>query len=687
MARYNNNSRVTPDAVQDYNLQPAASVVDKQSKYTPQVGDTQKLKQLAIGLSDLAKGATAVNTLMARQASEYNIKKYAETDEENRKTFADYSKNIEGFAKFNPFNREVYDTLRGDTHVSNAVLKYQALSKKCGDLTPTAFDTEVQAIQDELMSNLRAENIQAKNSYNALSRFQNAQSELKTLYVNQKAGRDYQKVQNQMVSSTALAMAINAAEEPSYIDGWNKSVTRLTDMANAIGMDNTKQAELLYKSVNQYLTDNVDDIDAEEFMIALGQTKINGTPLSDYDPNYATSMKQMLVKAKQTKYELDKTDLSIEKLRLEKASLAANKEIFEYLADPTKTDAEILSKAYEIIEAGGMEAIGMDYLKQIAGDKQTLLNLRTTQTNPEIHQGLMRKYIAGELSQADILEAVDNKQLDVKDASALFKSLQSEERRENKELITQLSKRYLADKPEVELGLSEDGTSNRDIIAQAVFDASDPNLSKAEQQKRLKDIKRVAQYMEETHHKNKSSDPSKLLTSAYMSTQKNRIKVQDMQDTQRALAKMGMLKNQANWNDSNIKVSSVMDKDRKVTLSDGRTVNRPHYGTDISTYTGRQIYAPYTGKVVASGHNASMGNYILFERADGKGFIKLMHLQAAELPRAGTTLLKGKPMAHVGNTGAVEAGAGGVLHIECFNKDMRLVDPVQFITGKQNNGK
>ena len=684
MARYNNNNRITPDTVQDYNLQPATSVVDKQSKYTPQVGDTQKLKQLAMGLSDLAKGVTAVNTLMARQASEYNIKKYAETDEENRKTFADYSKNIEGFAKFNPFNREVYDTLRGDTHVSNAVLKYQALSKKCGDLTPTAFDTEVQAIQDELMSNLRAENIQAKNSYNALSRFQNAQSELKTLYVNQKAGKDYQKVQNQMVSSTALAMAINAAEEPSYIDGWNKSVTRLTDMANAIGMDNTKQAELLYKSVNQYLVDNVDDIDAEEFMVALGQTKINGTPLSDYDPNYATSMKQMLIKAKGAKYELDKTDLAIEKLRLERATLAANSEIFAFMADPTKTQAEKKQKAIEIIEANGMEAIGFDFLNKIANDNKTLLELETTQTNPQTYEALMRKHITGELSQTDILEAIDNKQLGVREASSLFNAMKSDDKREVKELQTYLTKRYLADKPEVELGIDpESGKSNKEIISKAVYDAvSDQTISKAEQQRRLAAIQRVAKHMEETHHKNTSSNPSKLLTASYMSTQKNRIKVQDMQETQRALSKMGMLKNQANWNDSNIKVSSVMQKDRTVTLSDGKTVKRPHYGTDISTYTGRQIYTPYTGKVVASGHNASMGNYILFERADGKGFIKLMHLQAAELPRAGTTLLKGKPMAHVGNTGAVEDGAGGVLHIECFDNRMRLVDPVQFITGK-----
>ena len=77
-----------------------------------------------------------------------------------------------------------------------------------------------------------------------------------------------------------------------------------------------------------------------------------------------------------------------------------------------------------------------------------------------------------------------------------------------------------------ELGLSEDGTSNRDIIAQAVFDASDPNLSRVEQQKRLKDTKRIAQYMEETHRKNKSSDPSKLLTSYQAPPVRNSLELQ-----------------------------------------------------------------------------------------------------------------------------------------------------------------
>lgn len=686
MARDNNN-RVTPSVVQDYNIEPAARVVDKQSKYTPQLGDAAKLKHTAQGLADLAKGVADTNSVLMMKANDNAINAVANTEEKNRNDWAEVSKNINGMAKFNPYNKEAYKGLRAKANMEEGIYELAKLEAYGNDLTYEEFEAQRQQIINQTVQNMNGEGLKAKHTAGYLTKLQNQSFALKDKYITKKAEQEYQILQNQMVSSTSKDIATLTYLNPNgYTEGWNEAVKNLDNVTDYVGMDKTKKAELLYKSVNQYLTDNVDDIDAEEFMVALGQTKINGTPLSDYDPNYATTMKQMLIKAKGAKYELDKTDLAIEKLRLEKASLAANKEIFEYLADPTKTDAEILSKAYEIIEAGGMEAIGMDYLKQIAGDKQTLLNLRTTQTNPEIHQGLMRKYIAGELSQADILEAVDNKQLDVKDASALFKSLQSEERRENKELITQLSKRYLADKPEVELGLSEDGTSNRDIIAQAVFDASDPNLSKAEQQKRLKDIKRVAQYMEETHHKNKSSDPSKLLTSAYMSTQKNRIKVQDMQETQRALAKMGMLKNQANWNDSNIKVSSVMDKDRKVTLSDGRVVNRPHYGTDISTYAGRQIYTPYTGKVIASGHNETMGNYILFERADGKGFIKLMHLQAADLPRAGTALIKGKPMAHVGNTGDVTNKNTGCLHIECFDSSMRLVDPVKFITGKVSNG-
>lgn len=680
MARIDNNNRLTPDAVQNYDLNPAASVVDKQLKYTPQLEESAKLKQTAESLADLSKGVSSLNTLLARQAGEHNAEIYAAQTEETRKTFAEYSKNIDGFAKFNPFNREVYYTLRADTHVGNAILKYQELSKRCGDLTESAFDDETQAIQNELLTNLKAENIQAKNSYNALNRFQNAQAELKTLYVNQRAEKKYQITQNQMVSYSALGLATNIAQGDSFLDGWNKTVSQLTGTANDLGMDNTKQYDLIKKTLNQYLTDNVDEYDVEEVMIAVGQTTVNGQPLSDFDPNYTTSMKQLLVKAKQAKYEVDSTDLKIEKLRLEKASLAAYAEIYHTMADPTKSQAEKKQKAMEIIEANGMEAVGFEFLHKIANDQKTLLTLETAQTDPKVYEDLIQRYISGELTSDEVLAASEAGQLGASDAYSLFKSLRTDDRKDCTTKLTYLNKRYLADNPDVDLGNNEDGQSNQEIIRKAVFDVTtNDKLSIAERNRRLEDIKRVAQYMEEQQELVHSADPMKLLTLQYMKTQK--VESQSIADAQRSLAKMGMFQNQLGLNDTNIKVTSAMEKGREVTLSDGTKQIANHTGTDVATYSGRVVYAPRTGTVIASGYEKSMGNYVLFKCADG-GYVKLMHLQTADLPKAGTFRSKGTPIGRVGNTGNVTTKNTGVLHVECFNKRMKLVNPEEFLKGK-----
>lgn len=484
-----------------------------------------------------------------------------------------------------------------------------------------------------------------------------------------------------MVSSASKDIATLTFDNPDgYLAGWNEAVKNLETMADSVGMDSTKKTELLYKTINQYLTDNVDDIDAEDFMIAVGQTTVNGQPLSDFDPNYATTMKQVLVKAKQAKYEVDSTDLKIEKLRLEKASLAAHAEIFQTLADPTKTLAEKKQKAMEIIEANGMEAVGFDFLHKVANDEKTLLTLETAQTDPKVYENLIQRYIAGELSQEEVLAASKAGQLGATDAYNLFKSLRTDDRRDCTTKLTYLNKRYLADKPDVDLGLDEEGKSNQEKIRKAVFDATtNENISIAERNRRLEDIKRIAQFMEEQQELIQSADPMKLLTLQYMKTQK--VESQSIADAQRSLAKMGMFQNQLGLNDTNIKVTSAMQKGREVTLSDGTKQTANHTGTDVATYSGRVVYAPRTGTVIASGYEKSMGNYVLFKCADG-GYVKLMHLQTADLPKAGTFRSKGTPIGRVGNTGNVTTKNTGVLHVECFNKRMKLVNPEEFLKGK-----
>lgn len=676
MSRDYNNNRVTPDAVRDYKLDPAASVVDKQSKYNPQLEESSRLKATADGLSKLAKGINNVRYVVERQANDNAIAAVAKTEEKNQKDWAEVSKNIDGMAKFNPYNKEAYKTLRAKELAEDGMLKLSELQATCASLTPEEFDAQKNAIQEEVIKNMNAEGLKAKHTSGYLIRLQNTSEQLKRQYVNKNAEYNYNIVQNKIVSSVSKDMATMTGNHPDgYIAGWNEAIKSLENTANGLGMNNTKQVELFAKTINQYLADNIDDIDAEEFIVAVAQTKINGQSLSDYDPNYTESMKQLLMKAKRAKYESDSLDLQVEKLRLEKETLSANAELFKLMSNPNATDAEILNKANELIEAGGMQAIGFSFLQSVVSDKNTLLTLRTTTTNPETNNALMQKYITGTLTQADVVNAFQDKKLSPKDASSFFGALQSDAQQSYSEQLTALKELYLDKNPTIDLG-----ETNKNNLTKAVYDTiSNPNLTKGEKAQALTRIKGVAEHMDAQKQVNESKDPRKLLTASYMKTQ--HAKDQSAQDAQRYLAKMGLFKNQMGWKDTNITVSSPMQASRTVKGTNGQTVTREHKGTDVSTYTGRTIYAPMTGEVLASGYEKSMGNYVLF-KCEGKGYIKLMHLQSANLPKAGTHLLAGRPLANVGNTGFVNTKSSGILHIECFDKRMRLVNPEDFLKGK-----
>lgn len=67
-----------------------------------------------------------------------------------------------------------------------------------------------------------------------------------------------------------------------------------------------------------------------------------------------------------------------------------------------------------------------------------------------------------------------------------------------------------------------------------------------------------------------------------------------------------------------------------------------------------------------------MGNYLLF-RCEGGGYIKLMHLQAANLPKAGTLFIEGRPLAHVGDTGFVNTKGTGILHKTIASRTKELL--------------
>lgn len=654
MAR-NNDARVTPDVTRNFNLEPAASVVDKQSKYTPQLSEAGQLKATADGLAKLAKGLSDVDALIQRQAVDNAIEATAKTTEKNRKDWNEVAKNVEGMAKFNPYNKEAYKTLRAKANMEEGIYELAKLEAVGADLTYEEFETQRNKIITNTVSNMDSEGLKARHKAEYLVKLQDTSNVLKKSFVNKKADQEYKILQNQMVSSTSKDIATLTYLNPNgYIDGWNEAVKRLEEVADSVGMDSTKKKELLDKTINQYLVDNVDDIDAEEFMIALGQTKIGGQPLSDFDPNYATTMKQMLVKAKQAKYEIDKMDLDAEKLRLEKETLEAQAEMFNYVGKGGRSEAEITNKAMEIIKARGMEGVGYSFLNKVANDKATLIRLQTAQTNPAVYKSLINKYIQGNLTQNDILTAHNNGTLSSADAGSLFNTIKAESTQDYTGAYNALKELYLDAKPVVEL--DDDHKQSLSVAAYDII--SNPELTKAEKADAFLRLKKVGEHFEAEENRVKLKDPTLLLDREYLKKQK--LHNQSVQDAQRAFSKMRMFKNQLGFNDTNVRVTSAMSENKQA--------------VDIKTTAGRTVIAPMTGEVVASGYDAENGHYVLLKTANNGGFVKLLHLQEDGLPATGTHVLKGYPLARVGNT--------GTMSIECFNKNLKPVDNEQFIKGK-----
>ena len=387
MARRDTNSRFTPDTVQNYQITPSASAVDKQLKYTPQLEESAQLKATAQGLSKLAKGITDVNYVLEKQANDNALEAYAKTEEKNKADWAEVSRNIDGMAKYNPYNKEAYKKIRAKANMEQGLVELAKLEARANDLTYEQFEIEKQTIQDKMVNNMSAEGLKPKHSADYIGKFHDTSEVLRRNFVEKKAEKEYQITQNTMVTNTAR----NFATYDNNLEGWNNAVGELTNMANGLGMDDTKQYELLTKSINQYLIDNIDDIDAEEFILKVGQTKINGKSLSEFDPSYTDNMKQLLVKAKRTKLESDSIDLEIKNTKNKSALLRANVKLLEFMTTGKRTDTEILNKAYELIESEGLEEVGFSFLHSVVGNKQTLLALQTTTTDPDTHNDLITK--------------------------------------------------------------------------------------------------------------------------------------------------------------------------------------------------------------------------------------------------------------------------------------------------------
>ncbi|HYD36239.1 MAG TPA: M23 family metallopeptidase [Allosphingosinicella sp.] len=113
-----------------------------------------------------------------------------------------------------------------------------------------------------------------------------------------------------------------------------------------------------------------------------------------------------------------------------------------------------------------------------------------------------------------------------------------------------------------------------------------------------------------------------------------------------------------------------------------------HWGVDFPTQIGTPILAPVTGVIEEFGNMRGYGNYVYFRHTymDSAGNIRqgqrtrFAHLRDLNGLERGQTRFPGEPVAYSGNTGV---GTGPHLHLEYFDANDQLIDPLPCLRNRQ----
>jgi len=115
-----------------------------------------------------------------------------------------------------------------------------------------------------------------------------------------------------------------------------------------------------------------------------------------------------------------------------------------------------------------------------------------------------------------------------------------------------------------------------------------------------------------------------------------------------------------------------------ITSTFGMRWGKPHEGLDIAAPQGKAIVAAAGGEVVFAGRRGSYGNAVILEH---RGKVRTLYAHASQLlVSAGDRVVRGQPIARVGNTGR---STGPHLHFEIIRKGV-AVDPMEFLPDKDD---
>lgn len=667
MARRDTNSRITPDSVQNTQLQPVASPVNKQREYRPDSSDAQKTSQLYEGLAELGSGLMDMNTVLRLQSKDNAIAAHAATQDKNKRDWADMSRNVTGMAKFNPYNKDALRKLVGADIAREYTNKLYA-DPELKYREPEEVETMRNNLQLEMMTAFKEAKLEQKDYADYLVRFSNQSNQLMKQYVHDHAEVELERTNNQI--STTYAGFVNQNGQ----SGFSLTLGEVVQEGNALGRTTEGNAQNVLNTVRKAVANNPSQFSTAFVLAELKSMTVNGKSMSEIVPDLDAQVQKMMREAKRADYDDKQLEYANHQLDIKIASDSAMKDMYAfYQENPNATLNDYSNYAKELVDQYGLEEVGFTFLKQVANDKTMLTDLEQVESDPAVLQELGAKAALGTLTGEEVNEAIINKQLNWKDGLSFTDRIN----RQAKAEVQAVEKTYkdfdtkLKDKGIYGSVLKFEKPFLQEIQTksnQTILDLNNGLITPQEATKRLQDLERIANAKAQVS-KIKATNDSFLLNANY-------IKTQDVptytKDAVGAFNSLGLLRG---------KVGQRVQTDITSRPQQSRTINGQesrHIGYDLGATSETKVHsAPMGGSVIYAGYLSDFGNYVVVKYDNGS-YARFGHLSSSTKHLLGKKIT---PNAFLGYAGSTGRSTGVHLHVDFWDKNRNLISVEKFQKG------
>ena len=678
MVYQNNNNRITPNATEDRNIKPAATPVNKLVQYQPDLTRANAWKGNAQALASIGQGLMDIDTMWRIQSQENAIKAIWETEAKggNKKDWREVSKNVKGAAKFNPYNDDAYRFLQAQDIYRAAALELSS-TPELEKLDPEKYYQLVSDTNKKMIEAFKQTGLSPKDYGHSLVQWDSNMKVLEGKYIDKHAEYQYKQLATKQSSDLSLKAGVNLVENPDM----DKSIV-LRDTINAkleelneLGMPADTQAGIILAGMKGFLARNADMITGAEFRAAVGDLEINGQKLREIVPDYDYQAQQLYKDAQRAIYDDKHIEYQNHQLDLQIASQDAMKDLYEWSKqNPNASYPDTLAKTQEVVEHYGLEELGFNFIKQMASDKQTLMDMNEIQSDPSVLQEFGAKAALGTLTGDEVNQAILDGRLNWKEGLQFSDRLNRELKADMAAAKTSFTDFHskLGKNGIYGQALGADSQEVKKLNAdanQVIIDLNQGKITPEQAKNQLQMIEEAAQ-TKVYQKSNKAKNTSFLLNANYIKSQQAPAYNADRAIS--AFRQLGLERGKVGQK-INPQITSAPNDNRKI---NGKLA--PHKGYDLGATNETRIHtAPMDGVCIYAGFLPDFGNFAVIKYSNGS-YMRVGHLSTSTNHLVNKRIPAGS---YIGRAGSTGYSTGTHLHVDFWDKNLNLVSVERFQRG------